>query len=68
MLSACVLLIWSINMVVCINMMDQVEIVDFSDLVIRDAFNDSYLAMNNFKELAPRFPGVHSIISGILGH
>jgi hypothetical protein len=62
MFCAYFLLIWSINIVVCINAMDQVEIVDFSDLVIRDAFNGSYLALDNLKELAPRFPGgVHSI-------
>ncbi len=39
-------------------MMDKVDIIDFSDLVIQDAFNGSYLAKNKFKELAPRFPGL----------
>jgi hypothetical protein len=55
MFAGWLLVILSISTVVCNTMID---IVDFSDLVIRDAFNGSYLAKNKFKELAPRFPGV----------
>jgi hypothetical protein len=53
--AAWLLVMLSISTVVCNTMID---IVDFSDLVIKDAFNGSYLAKNKFKELAPRFPGV----------
>jgi hypothetical protein len=34
-----------------------VDIIDFSDMVVFDAFNNSYLAKNKFKELSPVFPG-----------
>ena len=36
-----------------------VDVVDFSDIMILDAFNDSYLANNKFRQLAPAFPGPH---------
>ena len=58
MFAGCVLVMLSINTVDCNSMMDKVDIIDFSDLVIQDAFNSSYLAKNKFKELAPRFPGL----------
>jgi hypothetical protein len=59
----------SINTVDCNTIMDKVDIIDFSDLVIRDAFNGSYLAKNKFKELAPRFPGLFvTSRGGILQH
>jgi hypothetical protein len=58
MFAGCVLVMLSINSVDCNTMMDKVDIIDFSDLVIQDAFNGSYLAKTKFKELAPRFPGL----------
>jgi hypothetical protein len=38
-----------------------VDIVDFSDIMILDAFNNSYLAYNKFRPLSPAFPGQKSL-------
>jgi hypothetical protein len=35
-----------------------VDIVDFSDMMILDTFNHSYLANNKFRQLSPAFPGL----------